>query len=393
MTEERLKSLSLKGKKVLVRVDFNVPLDEIGKITDDRRLIASLPTIRYLLSEGAYPILLSHLGRPQGKKDKMLSLAPCAKRLAELLGTPVVMGVDSIGEKVKKQIDALKPNETLLLENLRFYQEETKPSEDSFFAKELAKLGDCYVNDAFGTAHRAHSSTYTLPKLFTGPKAPGFLLEKELKYLKHLFERPKRPLYALIGGAKISTKFGLLRAIAEKVDELFVGGAMAYTLLKAKGVQVGRSLVEEDFLEEAKEILNRYSITLPTDHICVDKIDTSYPPIVATNEEGIPSHLMGVDIGPKTIQAYKQHLSYASTIFWNGPMGVFEHPPFDLGTKQIAQHLSQVKGIVVVGGGDSVAAINQLNLSHGFAHLSTGGGAALELIEGGHLPALEALGL
>lgn len=394
--KELFQKISLKGKKVLIRVDFNVPLDKNATIADDTRIRCSLLTIQYVLDQGAIPILMSHLGRPKGKFFPEFSLAPCAKKLSSLLGKPVVMAPDCIGAKVESLVSKLNPGEVLLLENLRFYEGEEKPEENPSFVEQLAKLGDAYVNDAFGTAHRKHTSTYTLAKHFQGKAAAGFLLEKEIQFLGKAILNPHRPLYALIGGTKISSKIGVIRSLVRKVDLLLMGGAMAFTFLKVKGVPIGNSLFEFDSMGIAKEVLETFEkvgvrLILPIDHVIVPNLESSVPPKIVTNEEGIPSGWMGVDIGPKTVSLYSQELSNAKTIFWNGPMGVFEKKAFAAGTRALAWEISKFNATTIVGGGDSVAAIQQLNLSHQFTHLSTGGGAALEYLEFGTLPGIEAL--
>lgn len=391
-----LKELPLKGKKILVRVDFNVPLDSKGKITDDMRIVASLPTIRYIIEQGGNPILMSHLGRPKGKQEPSMSLAPCARRLAEMLGKPVIMAPDCIGKKVEELITKLGPEESLLLENLRFYPGEEKPSEHPDFVKSLAKLGDVYVNDAFGTAHRKHASTYSIVSFFKGKAAPGFLLEKEIEFLGKEMSKPKRPFFAIIGGAKVSSKIGVIKSLAKKVDSLLIGGAMAYTFLKARGIDIGDSLYESDYLDTAKAIMETYdsagiNIHLPIDHVISTDVDNDQFSRIVDNQSGIPKGYKGVDIGPKTIEAFSSELENGKTIFWNGPMGIFEHKEFAKGTKAIAEAIAKVKGTKIVGGGDSVAAIRSLNLAHRFTHLSTGGGASLEYLEYGTLPGLEAL--
>ena len=388
--------LPLKGKRVLIRVDFNVPLDKSGAIADDSRIEASLPTIKYVLEQGGIPILMSHLGRPKGKVVHAFSLAPCAKRLAEMLGKPVVMAKDCVGKEVERQIQHLEPGATLLLENLRFHPGEEKPDEEPAFVGELAKLGDCYINDAFGTAHRAHASTATIVSFFPGRAAPGFLVEKEIKYLGETLLKPKRPFYALIGGAKISTKLGVVKSLASKVDALLIGGAMAYTFLKAQGVQIGESKYEPDCLDQALGILAAFKtggvrLILPVDHVVARELNPQAPTRVVDNTQGIPPGWVGVDIGPKTLALFKEELKNAATILWNGPMGIFEIEPFAKGTKTLAQAIADTRAITIVGGGDSVAAIRQANLVHKFSHLSTGGGASLEYVEYGTLPGLEAL--
>lgn len=392
-----LSSLSFREKKVLVRVDFNVPLAETGEIADDTRIRASLPTIEAICKAGGSPILLSHLGRPEGKVNSAYSLRPVAKRLGELLGKPVAFSPDCVGESAEKAASALRTGEVLLLENLRFHLAEEKPKTDPTFAEKLAKLGDLYVDDAFGTAHRKHSSTYYLPELFPEKRAAGLLIEKEVRALSSLLEHPKRPFYAIIGGSKISTKIGILSSLSGLVDSLFIGGAMAYTFFKAKGIAIGDSLYEEEQLETAKkflELCEKRNIPLhfPLDLLIAQKVDANSPPKIIIADEGIPPGWQGVDIGPKTRLFWKTLFAEGKTFFWNGPVGVFEIPAFAEGTEAIALALAEQKGAqTVVGGGDSLAAVNGLGLGSHFSHLSTGGGASLEFLEYGHLPGIDVL--
>jgi phosphoglycerate kinase len=395
MDKLTLKDISLKNKKVLMRVDFNVPLKEDGTIADDSRIVESLPSIKYVLEHEGSLILMSHLGRPKNKTPS-LSLAPCAKRLSKLLHLPVIMAPDCIGPEVEKLAKELKPKEILLLENLRFYEAEESPEKDPSFAKKLASLGEIYVDDAFGTAHRKHSSTYTIAKYFPQKALCGFLLEKEITYLGSNLKNPKKPFFAIIGGAKISSKIGVIDKLIDKVDELFIGGAMAYTFLKAKGISMGKSPIEENEIPSAKKILDKCSakavhLNLPLDLIVADdfKNDAHFKTVLT--DKDIPSPFQGMDIGPKTIEAWSKKLKAAATIFWNGPLGVYEMENFAKGTKMIAKALADSSAITIVGGGDSVAAINSLNLKEKFTHLSTGGGASLEYIEYGTLPGIEAL--
>jgi len=348
------------------------------------------------MEQGGIPILLSHLGRPKGKMSPEYSLSACARSLASMLDLPVKMAPDCIGPKVNTLVAGLKIGDCLLLENLRFYDAEELPEKDPSFAENLASLGSFYINDAFGSAHRKHSSTYTIVSYFQGRAAPGFLMEKEIAFLGKALLKPQRPFYAMIGGAKISTKIGIIKALSEKVDVLLIGGAMAYTFLKAKGVSIGDSLYEPDLLDKAKSIIDVFekkgiSLKLPIDHIIVSEVMENSPKRVVDNKEGIPSGYRGVDIGPETLKAYINDLNNAKTVFWNGPMGIFEIKEFAEGTRQIADSLSKVNAIKIVGGGDSVAAIRQGGLAHHFTHLSTGGGASLEFIEYGTLPGIEVL--
>lgn len=383
MSYPRVQDLPLGGKRVLLRVDFNVPLTKEGKISDDARIRASLPTIEYLLGQKARVILLSHLGRPEGKKEEKYTLKPCAKRLSELLKKPVAFASDCVGEIAEKSVEALPEGGLLLLENVRFHAEEE--TGDRNFAKKIASLGDFYINDAFGTAHRAHATTATIATYFPGKKGAGFLLQKEIEFLGHALLEPKRPFYALVGGAKVSSKLGILQALVKKADSVFVGGAMAYTFLKAQGIAIGDSLVENGLLDEAIKLLKTGKILLPSDHIVTDKTQ------VKTVKAAIPAGFQGVDIGPLTIEEWRQKLKDAKTIFWNGPLGIFEDPCFAEGTRQMALVLAQSAALTIIGGGDSVAAIESQGLGSKISHLSTGGGASLEFIEKGSLPGIEAL--
>ncbi|MBS4167566.1 phosphoglycerate kinase [Parachlamydia sp. AcF125] len=391
-----LSQLPLNGKKVLVRVDFNVPLDKEQKITDDTRIRASLPTIRYILEKGGAVILMSHLGRPKGKPSSEYSLKPCAKRLSELLNYPVLMAPDSVGEETRQLASSLKPTQVLLLENLRFREGEEYPEKDPTFAKELASLGDLYVNDAFGTAHRAHASTAQITRYFPGKSAAGFLLEKEIKYLNSSLIHPSRPFCAIIGGSKISTKIGVIQSLLQKADAILIGGGMAYTFLKAQGIPIGNSIHEEEFLDKAKSILHLSSsrhakIILPDDLMIADSLSKEATVQTIAAQTGIPSPFQGVDIGPQTIQKFAKILQSATTIFWNGPLGVFEIEPFAKGTYAIARIVAESSATTIVGGGDSIAALQASGLSEKITHLSTGGGASLEYIEQGTLPGIEAL--
>lgn len=391
-----LRNLSIKGKKVLMRVDFNVPLDKTGKITDDARIKASLPSIRYVLEQGGALILMSHLGRPKNKPMAEFSLAPCAKRLSELLGRPVAMAPDCVGPEAEKLTNSIKPGEILLLENLRFHKGEEYPEEEPEFVKQLAKQGNVYVNDAFGTAHRAHASTAAIARYFPGNAAAGFLLEKEIAYLGQTLLKPKCPFYAIIGGAKVSTKIGVIKSLLKKADGIFIGGGMAYTFFKAKGIPIGESIHEDDYLDEAKEILEitslgRGKFFLPQDIVIADKLSADANVRIIDASQGIPDGWQGVDIGPKTISAFSSELKKAAEILWNGPVGVFEIPPFAKGTQSIAEVLAELPAITIVGGGDSIAALQAAGVAEKISHVSTGGGAALEYIEYGTLPGIEAL--
>lgn len=389
-----IKDLDLKGKKALIRVDFNVPIEN-GKISDDTRIRAALPTIKYALDKGAAVIVMSHMGRPDGKPDPSYSLSPCGQRLSELLSKPVLMAQDCIGSDVQKMASELKPGEVLLLENLRFHKGEEKPREEPGFASALAQLGDVYVDDAFGCAHRSHASITTIAQFFPGKAAAGFLLEKEIEYLGRTLSDPQRPFVAILGGAKVSTKFKIIEALTRKADVLLIGGAMANTFFKAEGYEIGDSLYEKEFIPVAKEILDvgnqsRCRILLPVDVAATTKIGNADKKIFSIMK-GIPRGFQALDIGPETVLKYSKELEKAATVFWNGPLGVFEHPPFDKGTKDIALVLSQLPCKSIVGGGDSVAAIEEAGVADRITHLSTGGGASLEFLELGTLPGIESL--
>jgi phosphoglycerate kinase len=391
-----IKDLPVSGRRVLMRVDFNVPLDDKGQISDDTRIRASLPSIQYLLNHDAALVLMSHLGRPKDKKVPGLSLKPCAERLSELLKRPVTIAPDCIGPEVNALVSQLKPGELILLENLRFHRAEEHPEEDSSFAKELASLADCYVNDAFGTAHRAHSSTVKVPEYFPEQAAAGFLMEKEIQFLGQMLASPKKPFVAIIGGAKISSKLGVLKALLRKVDTLLIGGAMAYTFLKAQGISIGNSLHEEELLPQAKDILEEsrrlnIKLVLPLDHVVATHLAENATTKVVNNSLGIPEGFQGVDIGPKTIQLYAEALKEAKTVFWNGPLGIFEIKKFAAGTNAIAKILSELSAVTVVGGGDSIAALEAAHLTDKISHISTGGGASLEFIEYNTLPGINVL--
>jgi phosphoglycerate kinase len=394
MSKLKLQELDLKGKKVLMRVDFNVPMNKDATIADDTRIKESLPSIQYILKNGGSAILMSHLGRPKAP-DPKLSLAPCAKALSAYLGFPVLMADDCVGEKVEKMAKELKPGQVLLLENLRFYPAEEKPSQDPSFAKKLASLGDVYVNDAFGAAHRSHSSTATITQYFPGKAAAGLLIQKEIEQLSPLL-KPKKPFYAIIGGAKISTKLGVLKSLISKAEGIFIGGGMAFTFFLAQKMKIGASLHEEDqvpaaadFLKECRE--KNVACWLPKDLIIADAFrdDAKSKRILST--DGIPDGWQGMDIGPQTLEEWGKALQNGAVVFWNGPLGVFEFPHFAKGTEGIAKILSSLNAVTVVGGGDSVSAINKLGLNSSFSHISTGGGAALEFIEYGRLPGIDAL--
>lgn len=392
-----LSDLEVNHKKALVRVDFNVPMTPDSVITDDTRIQEVLPTIRYLLNQGASVILMSHLGRPKGKKDPKYSLAPIAQRLEKLLGCKVIFIADILSSEAEKICSQLRPKEVVLLENLRFYEAEENPEKDPSFAQKLASYGDVYVDDGFGAMHRAHSSVTEVPKYFPKKSAAGFLVEKELSYLSTLIENPKRDFYALIGGSKISTKMGVLISLLHKVDALFVGGAMAYTFFKAQGFDIGDSLYEEDQISPAKNILEactkkKIPLHLPVDIVAAKEFnEKAEAKVFPIQDGGIAKGWQGMDIGPQTIQTWKPLLLKAKTLFWNGPLGVFEFKKFSKGTEAIAKILSENRGVTIVGGGDSLAAIQNFGLKEKFTHLSTGGGASLEFLEFGTLPGIEAL--
>ncbi|TYH30588.1 hypothetical protein ES288_A01G107800v1 [Gossypium darwinii] len=390
-----LKEADLKGKKVFVRVDLNVPLDDNFNITDDTRIRAAVPTIKYLMGHGSKVILSSHLGRPKGVTPKY-SLKPLVPRLSELLGVEVKMANDCIGEEVEKMMVAALPDGgVLLLENVRFYKEEEK--NDPEFAKKLASLADLYVNDAFGTAHRAHASTEGVAK-YLKPSVAGFLMQKELDYLVGAVANPKKPFAAIVGGSKVSTKIGVIESLLAKVDILILGGGMIYTFYKAQGHAVGSSLVEEDKLDLATSLLEKakakgVSLLLPSDVVVADKFaaDANSKVVPAS---GIPDGWMGLDIGPDSIKTFSESLDTTQTIIWNGPMGVFEFEKFAAGTEAVAKKLAELSGkgvTTIIGGGDSVAAVEKAGLADKMSHISTGGGASLELLEGKQLPGVLAL--
>lgn len=381
-----LRDLSLRGKRVLMRVDFNVPFEK-GKITDDSRMVAALPSIEYSLNQGASVILMSHLGRPQGK-DPNLSLAPCAEKLSQLLHKPVAMAPDCIGPAVEKMATKMESGQILLLENLRFHTGEEAPEKDPKFVAALAKLGDCYVNDAFGTAHRAHASTTAIAHFFPGKSAMGCLMEKEIEALSPLFEKPAKPFYAILGGAKVASKIGIIKTLLEKVDTLFIGGGMVYTFLKAQGIEIGDSLCESPALTREIPLAK---LCFPVDLVIANAFSNDAKIKIIQANQGIPPGWQGMDIGLQTVAVWSKILKNGSTVFWNGPLGVFEMPNFAKGSRGIAEGLAHSKAKVIVGGGDSVAAIQQMGLGHQFAHLSTGGGASLEFLEFGHLPGIDIL--
>jgi phosphoglycerate kinase len=381
-----IKDLDLNAKRVFMRVDFNVPLADGGKtITSDKRIKASLPSIEYALNHGAALILASHLGRPKGKPNPEMSLAPVAKRLSELLKKPVAMAPDCIGPKVQAMLP--KPGEVLLLENLRFHPEEEK--NDPEFSKQLAALCDVYINDAFGSAHRAHASTVGMIA-YVKQAAAGFLMQKELEYLTKVTKNPERPCVAILGGAKVSDKIEVIQNLIKLVDRLLIGGAMAYTFLRARGESTGKSLVEEDKIELAKELMAQAGpkLELPVDHVVAAELK---PGVESHIVEKIPDGMMALDIGPETVDMYEKVILGARTIIWNGPMGVFETPPFDRGTVALAKAVAESGALSVVGGGDSEKAIKSAGVADKISHISTGGGASLEFLAGIELPGVAAL--
>lgn len=387
-----LDKLPLAGKRVFIRVDFNVPLTQSGAVADTTRIREALPTLRYALDHGAKVIVASHLGRPKGKVDPALSLKPAAAELGKLLGKDLRTATDCIGAAVEAEVGRLPGGEALLLENLRFHAEEEK--NDAAFARALAALADVYVNDAFGSSHRAHASVVGMVEYFTH-KGVGLLMQKEIGALSRLLASPEKPFVVVLGGAKVSDKVGLIRGLLSRVSAIAIGGAMAYTLQLAQGVTVGKSRVEADKIDEAKRMLEEAAsrhveILLPQDHVVVATLASGTPFSITPGRE-IPPDKLGADIGPKTVEAFVAAFHEARTVFWNGPMGVFEMAPFDRGTRAIAEAMAAIKGFSVVGGGDTVAAVTKAGLSEKFSHVSTGGGASLEFLEHGDLPGLAAL--
>ncbi|WP_316355936.1 phosphoglycerate kinase [Candidatus Neptunichlamydia sp. REUL1] len=387
-----LQDLDIKGKKVLMRVDFNVPLNDVGMITNDARIQASLPSMEYVLAQGGGLILMCHFGRPRGKVNPNLSLRPVAQHLSNILERNVMLAPDSVGSDVESIAKNLQMGEVLLLENLRFHKGEEHPDEEPEFAENLAKLGDVYVDDAFGAAHRNHSSIVGITKFFPKTSAMGFLMEKEVLYLSQVVLNPKRPFYAIIGGAKVGSKLAVLNSLSQKIDGIFIGGGMSFTFFKAMGLSIGDSICDDEMIDNAKSFLKiceekAIQIHLPKDLVVTNDQDIQ----MILSKDGVKKGWKGMDIGPQTVEEWTPLLSKGATIFWNGPMGVFEEPSFAHGTERLAQNLSMMSGDVIVGGGDSVAAISNLKLEKSFTHLSTGGGASLEFIEFGHLPGVDAL--
>lgn len=392
MNKKTVKDIDLKGKKVFVRCDFNVPMDENGNITDNTRIVAALPTIKYLLEQNCKLILASHLGRPKGEFKPEYSLAPVAKELSKLLGKDVIMANDVVGEDATCKANNLKEGEILLLENVRFHKEETE--NDPEFSKKLASMAEIFVNDAFGTAHRAHSSTTGIASYL--PAVSGFLIEKELKFLGNAVNNPERPFVAILGGAKVSDKIGVIDSLLEKVDTLMIGGGMAYTFFKAQGYEVGNSICEMDKLDLAKSAMEKakqkgVKLMLPVDTKIGKefKADTESKTVKYTE---IPADWEGFDIGAETIKMFSDELKNAKTVIWNGPLGLFEFDQFAIGTNAIAEYLGNLENVTtVIGGGDSAAAIEKLGIGDKFTHISTGGGASLEFLEGKKLPGVECL--
>ena len=386
LSKKIVDQIDVKDKRVFVRVDFNVPLDG-DKITDDARIVKALPTIKYLVEQNARVILASHLGRPKDAPDPAFSLKPCAVRLGELLGKEVKMAPDCIGDEVEKMVGEMQDGDVILLENLRFHAGEKKNFPE--FCEALAKLADCYVNDAFGTAHRAHASTEGITKHLS-PCAAGYLIQKELDYLGKAVQDPKRPFIAILGGAKVDTKIGVIEALLDKVDRLLLGGGMTYTFYKAMGYEIGDSLFDEEGFAKAKELIGNEKLVLPVDTLVADKFDAAAE-TKAVPIDAIPAGWQGVDIGPKAIEQFKGEIANAATVVWNGPVGVFEIDAFANGTKAVAQALADSDVVSVIGGGDSASAVKKFGLEDKMTHISTGGGASLEFLEGKELPGIAAL--
>ena len=398
LNKKSVDDISVKGKRVLCRCDFNVPLKE-GKITDENRLVAALPTIKKLISDGGKVILCSHLGKPKGEPKPELSLAPVAKRLSELLGQPVLFAKDDnvVGENAKKAVSEMKDGDVVLLENTRYRAEETKNGEA--FSKDLASLADVFVDDAFGTAHRAHCSNVGVTEFINGPAVVGYLMEKEIRFLGQAVENPVRPFVAILGGAKVSDKLAVIDNLLEKCNTLIIGGGMAFTFVKAQGYEIGKSLVDDEKLQYCKDMLAKAKdkgceILLPVDAVCAssfpDPIDDKNLPVKTVDINAIPADMLGLDIGPKTQELFANAVKNAKTVVWNGPMGVFENPVLAQGTIAVAKALAETDATTVIGGGDSAAAVNILGFGDKMTHISTGGGASLEFLEGKELPGVAA---
>lgn len=393
LNKKMVEDVAVKGKRVLVRCDFNVPLKD-GQITDENRLVGALPTIKYLMENGAKVILCSHMGKPKGEAKPELSLAPVAARLSDLLGREVVFAADDVvvGENAKKAVEKMAEGDVVLLQNTRYRKEETKNEEN--FSKELASLADLFVNDAFGTAHRAHCSTVGVTA-FVEESVCGYLIQKELKFLGEAVENPVRPFVSILGGAKVSDKINVINNLLEKVDTLIIGGGMAYTFLKAQGYGIGKSLVEEDKVEYAKEMIEKaqakgVKLLLPVDNVVATEFSKDAAPVV-TEDQNIDADYMGLDIGPETAKIYADAVKESKTVVWNGPMGVFEFENFAKGTVEVAKALAESDATTIIGGGDSAAAVNILGFGDKMTHISTGGGASLEFLEGIELPGIVAL--
>ena len=389
--KKSVEDIDVSGKKVIVRCDFNVPHDENGNITDDKRIVAALPTIKYLLEHNAAVILCSHLGRPKGEFKMKYSLAPVAQRLSELLGQEVKLAKDVIGEDAKKMASELACGQAMLLENVRFHKEEEK--NDPAFAKELASMAEIYVNDAFGTAHRAHASTAGVADYL--PAVCGFLINKEISIMGKALANPVRPFVAILGGAKVSDKIGVINNLIEKCDTIIIGGGMSYTFMKAMGKEIGTSLCEDDKLDLAKDLMAKaeakgVKLLLPVDTVCADHFAADATPVVY-DAGALPKDMMGLDIGPKTIELFSEAVKDAGTVVWNGPMGVFEFDAFAVGTKAVAKAIAASKAVSIIGGGDSAAAVEKLGFAAEMSHISTGGGASLEFLEGLELPGIACL--
>ena len=398
LNKKTVDDISVKGKRVLCRCDFNVPLKE-GKITDENRLVAALPTIKKLIADGGKVILCSHLGKPKGEPKPELSLAPVAKRLSELLGQPVVFAKDDtvVGENARAAVEKMKDGDVVLLENTRYRAEETKNGEA--FSKELASLADVFVNDAFGTAHRAHCSNVGVTQFISGPAVVGYLMQKEIQFLGQAVENPVRPFVAILGGAKVSDKLNVISNLLEKCNTLIIGGGMAFTFVKAMGYEIGKSLVDDEKLSYCKEMLEMgkklgCEILLPVDAVCAasfpDPIDDANLAVKTVDISEIPADMLGLDIGPKSAELFANAVKSAKTVVWNGPMGVFENPVLAKGTIAVAKALAETEATTIIGGGDSAAAVNILGFGDKMTHISTGGGASLEFLEGKELPGVAA---
>lgn len=391
MNKKSIKDVTLKGKRVLMRVDFNVPLDKELNITDDNRIRAALPTIRYAIEQGGKLIMMSHLGRPKGEVSLKMSLAPAAKRLSQLLGKPVKMLKDCIGDEVKAAVSAMSDGDVLMLENLRFHKQEEKNAPE--FAKELASLGDIFVNDAFGSCHRAHASVEGVTHYLES--VSGFLVEKEIEYFQRVLTSAEKPFVFLLGGAKVADKIPVIENMMDKANAILIAGAMAYTFMKVKGIDIGSSRLEEEMLDTVRNILDKATskgvdIILPIDHVVCDNIETAAN-VKTTETESIEQGWMGVDIGPKTIKLFSDNIAEAKTVVWNGPVGIFENDKFAAGTRALAEAIANADATSVIGGGDTAAAVAIFGVADKMSHISTGGGASLEYLEGKTLPGIAAL--